>query len=219
MSDKTAQLIRDAGYSQWIQEREGTIHAKGKGELKTFWLTPPSKTNRDRTVDTMPEEFSSMEFSTRSATSSSSPSPTKDERYAVTGIRKDRLVAWNVEVLLRVVKQIIARREMKGVKMTPTTTLASSTDPPVWTPTGRMPLTEVVEVISLPTKDTCADLSASIRQDIQSIPVDAEIVSLLHEYVSCLADMYPPNPFHNFEHASHVTMSGTSVYLCENSDK
>jgi hypothetical protein len=31
--------------------------------------------------------------------------------------------------------------------------------------------------------------------------------SQLHNYVATIASLYRDNPFHNFEHASHVTMS------------
>ena len=38
-SQATAELLRDAGKVGWIESREDTVHAKGKGELSTFWVT------------------------------------------------------------------------------------------------------------------------------------------------------------------------------------
>jgi hypothetical protein len=40
-----------------------------------------------------------------------------------------------------------------------------------------------------------------------SIELADEVTSQLHNYVSTIASLYRDNPFHNFEHASHVTMS------------
>jgi class 3 adenylate cyclase len=41
--------------------------------------------------------------------------------------------------------------------------------------------------------------------------IDPEAVSQLKSYVTGIAAMYRDNPFHNFEHASHVTMSVTKL--------
>ena len=38
-SQATAELLRDAGKVGWIESREDTVHARGKGELSTFWVT------------------------------------------------------------------------------------------------------------------------------------------------------------------------------------
>jgi class 3 adenylate cyclase len=41
--------------------------------------------------------------------------------------------------------------------------------------------------------------------------IEKEVVSQLKSYVTGIATMYQENPFHNFEHASHVTMSVTKL--------
>jgi class 3 adenylate cyclase len=41
--------------------------------------------------------------------------------------------------------------------------------------------------------------------------IDPEVASQLKSYVTGIATMYRDNPFHNFEHASHVTMSVTKL--------
>ena len=38
LSQECADQLIAAGKSHWIQAREDKVHAKGKGELKTFWL-------------------------------------------------------------------------------------------------------------------------------------------------------------------------------------
>jgi class 3 adenylate cyclase len=50
-------------------------------------------------------------------------------------------------------------------------------------------------------------------QSAESSPnsIEAKVVSQLQSYVTGIAAMYRDNPFHNFEHASHVTMSVTKL--------
>ena len=50
-------------------------------------------------------------------------------------------------------------------------------------------------------------------QRAQSSPnsIEPKAVSQLQSYVTGIATMYRDNPFHNFEHASHVTMSVTKL--------
>lgn len=43
--------------------------------------------------------------------------------------------------------------------------------------------------------------------DHHSIELSAKVIAQLREYVSMIAASYRKNPFHNFEHACHVTMS------------
>ena len=39
-SEATADLLVKAGRREWLKEREGGIEAKGKGNLRTFWVQP-----------------------------------------------------------------------------------------------------------------------------------------------------------------------------------
>ena len=38
MSESTAEALKAAGKSKWVQARQDPIHAKGKGTMYTFWL-------------------------------------------------------------------------------------------------------------------------------------------------------------------------------------
>jgi hypothetical protein len=48
---------------------------------------------------------------------------------------------------------------------------------------------------------------AEATLDAQSVKIPKEIMVQLREYVALIARSYRRNPFHNFEHACHVTMS------------
>lgn len=43
LSRETAELLEMAGKSEWLAPREKSVSAKGKGELKTFWLQIPDE--------------------------------------------------------------------------------------------------------------------------------------------------------------------------------
>lgn len=43
ISQTTATLLKAAGRGSWFTEREDRIHAKGKGELTTYWLHPSDR--------------------------------------------------------------------------------------------------------------------------------------------------------------------------------
>ena len=115
-------------------------------------------------------------------------------------LKRQGLISWNADVLLRVIKQIVAQREPCGDRV------QTSNRAPIWTDQRKNPLDEVVEVIELPNKS-----SALLGRDPGSVVIDPTINELVRAYVSDLADMHPDNHFHNFEHASHVTMSVTKL--------
>jgi hypothetical protein len=67
-----------------------------------------------------------------------------------------------------------------------------------------MVLEEVVEIIPLPGYD---ERVFKRQEDPSTIELPDAVVDQLNLYVATIALMYRDNPFHNFEHASHVMMS------------
>jgi hypothetical protein len=51
------------------------------------------------------------------------------------------------------------------------------------------------------------DLFSHKQNIAENVELDSEIGDQIHDYLTHVASMYPDNPFHNFEHATHVTMS------------
>ena len=113
--------------------------------------------------------------------------------------RIQRLVQWNSEMLVQLLKQVVARREALHRRTTASGALTSMARN---IGNGCIVVDEVAEIIMLPEFDVQA--CSSSAKDVQ---LDENIVSQIHSYVSVIASMYKDNPFHNFEHASHVTMS------------
>jgi hypothetical protein len=69
---------------------------------------------------------------------------------------------------------------------------------------GTTCIDEIVEIISMPKFDEKAAIKGI---DHHSVEIDPVVARQLHDYVSIIASTYRDNPFHNFEHACHVTMS------------
>jgi len=118
----------------------------------------------------------------------------------------ERLVDWQVEVLSSLIRQIIALRNVTKERIssnTSTSVLVKSNFE------GGTVLDEVKEIIQLPAFD--AEL-VSRQQDPNSIELEYEISTQLHDFVHEIAEAYHHNPFHNFEHASHMTMTLVQLF-------
>jgi len=210
VSQETADLLTAAGKWTWISPRSETVHAKGKGEMQTYWLLPqvmdastepppPSqcgsiesfganmtmacssdgmssidsllssesadtdtplltvsaprrrrrskrersirhlnkiKRSRDHSAATF-GEFSSSQQSFKDLTvdnditlaASHIPSIYSKKVYELSSEKKARLIDWNVDVLVRVLKQIVARRKAMAKWMSVSEFLPISSKP------------------------------------------------------------------------------------------
>lgn len=69
----------------------------------------------------------------------------------------------------------------------------------------KTPMEEVEEIMTLPKFDPSCEAFLNLSESEYGLP--DIVVTELHHFVQSVATMYQENPFHNFEHASHVTMS------------
>ena len=137
-----------------------------------------------------------------------------------------RLVEWHVDLLVGLLKLVLARRgagtghasaakkvtSMLSNAKRATKRFSALQKQPVDISVTMDPrdgittlLNEVKEVIELPSFHSY-DLKQAANTD--NIVVSEEIVSQLRDFVTQIAAMYKSkNPFHNFEHASHVVMA------------
>lgn len=188
ISEDTAQLLVVAGKKRWVEKRNGQIEAKGKGLLVTYWLTRTEDEERSRAGRKNEKNLTCS---------------TSDENN-VSGFdkdRNDRLIEWNVDTLLRLLKQVIAYRNAKYYDEGCVSVIDVSD---AILPTKQSFLDEVAEIIALPEYDS---MTTKRTQDPEDVEVSSEVVSQLRAYVIGIASMYRENAFHNFEHASHVMMS------------
>jgi len=188
ISSETAELVVKAGKGHWLHMREECVEAKGKGSLRTFWLSCADDTSVGQSL--MGQSLASSDHESCSDSLLSSSGGLQS--------RTARLIDWNVETLGRLLKQIVARREVL-----PQST--SSEEPSnEKLEKGMTFLEEVKEIIELPEFDSKL---AHQQKDPDSFDLSPAVVTELREYITCVASLYRDNPFHNFEHASHVVMS------------
>jgi class 3 adenylate cyclase len=195
VSRETADLLFEAGKGKWISPRGETVVAKGKGIMDTFWLD----ITRVKDSRVLTETDSSISDDSMTKITSLSRGTRTSGLASVSPLQNNALVDWNTESLLSLLKRIVAHR--KGSKPTPLTVPAAEA---FGLPMHQTFTNEVAEIIHLPRADN-ASLGHLLGDD--NVIIDDVVVSELHNLIQQVANLYNDNPFHNFEHASHVTMS------------
>eukprot|EP00980_Cylindrotheca_fusiformis_P020483 scaffold7538_cov78-Cylindrotheca_fusiformis.AAC.1 len=201
VSQATANMLVASGFSNWISPRTNKILVKGKGEMQTYWLkTKAAKgsmsTKSKHDMPTLEETASEMSDGSNGMVETHA---NENFDYASPMSKTERLVEWNVETMSHLLQQIIASRGGNVVPKDPSLPQKEAT-----IGKGKTVLEEFVPIIPLKRFDA-AELSK--RQKASSIDIGEEAKTQLRNYLSNVASMYRDNPFHNFEHASHVTAS------------
>jgi class 3 adenylate cyclase len=185
VSQDTADLLIAAGKFKWLVIRDEKVVAKGKGEMQTYWVAVGSSTDKsseDETSTETDEEEDGNNLPYRQGVDQAACAKTA------------RLVKWNVDVLANLLKQVNAQRDDTNVEP-----LEAESD--VTQLSHQTVLEELKEIIHLPT------FSGQKVKSKDSMELEPMVLDQLEAYVSAVASMYRDNPFHNFEHASHVVMS------------
>lgn len=196
------------GKGHWTIPRTDKVYAKGKGEIQTYWMKN-LQSEEDHSND-----FSSLSMYGR--TNNAEPASTESTRRLFSGgqierkpqdlstMKFDRMVTWNVDVLKHLLRQVEKRRLLLGMKPEDPETI-KAVEKELSTPVsegGTAAFEEVVECIEIATFNAKANGMEQEQHDLSE-----EVQKELFDYVRVMAKMYNDNPFHNFEHASHVTMS------------
>jgi class 3 adenylate cyclase len=201
MSKETRDLLIEGGKSDWVQPRETTVSAKGKGEMQTYWFTLGSSTGSTTSSSSPVEEVDGKEAVMLRHASQAVLSSHDSQMLSKCDSQTQRLILWNVENLLVPLKKMIALRAPKK----------SSSDYVSWhslkITQGATLLDEVKAVIPLPQQPASNDAS----QDVDEVVIEDKVTKQLIDYVSTIASIYNKNPFHSFDHASHVTQSVTKL--------
>jgi hypothetical protein len=108
----------------------------------------------------------------------------------------NRLIEWNADVLLKLLKHVVAKREANGK--------GGWDDDPVIETKANI-TEERVDVIKLPPFDKEG------HNQPKSIDVAPQVAQQLREFVAAIAQAYRSNPYHCLQHASHATMSATKL--------
>eukprot|EP00339_Tiarina_fusa_P025544 CAMPEP_0117020940 /NCGR_PEP_ID=MMETSP0472-20121206/15856_1 /TAXON_ID=693140 ORGANISM="Tiarina fusus, Strain LIS" /NCGR_SAMPLE_ID=MMETSP0472 /ASSEMBLY_ACC=CAM_ASM_000603 /LENGTH=1185 /DNA_ID=CAMNT_0004726283 /DNA_START=326 /DNA_END=3883 /DNA_ORIENTATION=- len=192
VSQETADLLIAAGKSHWLKAREDMVVAKGKGEMKTYWLDPTKKRRHTKSHKDIRVQ---QEISLGNGADPMSPGEVPfDEKYA-------RLIDWNVDVLLHHLARVISCRSRSPSRGS----LVNHSSEVALLPAA---INDVAEVVALPPFDPDASRFRRARPDVSMLQ---QTRADLHEYVKRIALMYRDVPFHNFEHASHVTLCANKL--------
>lgn len=228
VSQTTASLLISIGKQHWLTPRDVMVEAKGKGTLQTYWLRPTKRySSISGHSDNSPygnNHASSLTALSISSNSESMPAnrlfpktETKSKRknssarrivpgesILIAGERRENLIKWNVEVLIKSLQKVVAMRHQESSsvrrKRRKNDAFASSKCQ------SGTPIEELTDIIELPEFN-----SKNARQTAGLWKMDAIVEAQLLDYVTKIASMYRNNPFHNFEHASHVTMSASKL--------
>ena len=192
-----------AGKSQWVVKRDGTVFAKGKGELTTYWLHAWNGSNTGSSAGSVSDmnsrdgnlDVDETDLKTDSAVSKQITS-LRDS--VVNSNQTDRLVQWNVDILKRFLKQIIAYRVDSGVQVSSAAALYSmeTKDLRETVNCGSiLDLAKEVIPVSMPKRER----SVVNGTNPSTIELGEKVESQLLSYIRAVSTMYRDNPFHNFE--------------------
>ena len=214
-SETTKELLIKAGKNHWLTAREDAVQAKGKGTLQTFWVTPKSSSSSaTESSTTDPTEQQIIPSSCREMDGGASPKHRKKRKKKSpaapledTEAHNQRLVGWAADVLQKLLLRVVRERSVVGEEV------ADAEAPDVrqilHESAGSNPINEVVETITLPKFDR--DQAKRRLNQSHAMELDSSVTSQLREYVATVASMYRQNPFHNFDHAAHVTQSASKL--------
>jgi hypothetical protein len=205
VSAEFVEALHKQGKSHWAIPREDQVYAKGKGSLQTYFLNFKENYNAsmddDRQSIILEGSEENNNSQKRDIPSAGPAPPTEAVHYSG---KVERLINWNLDLLTRLLKEIIASRKSIRPVADSDALLSALENHRKTRPDQRNVISEVKEIIELPGYRKCKHV------DPESIELEPEVVEQLRKFIVCVAELYHENPFHNFEHASHVTMSVVS---------
>lgn len=158
-----------SGKEHWLEARSDFVSAKGKGILRTFFITPLvdktySADSRTPYSEEEDEDILNVDFS---------------GKLADKLLRRQREVEWVSELIRDSVREIVAHREIKKGKGT------KFAEPlPSHRSRNRTPLDEVVDVIEMPAYSSKA---ANAKSEAFAIKIPDRVSALIREYVSIVS--------------------------------
>lgn len=231
ISPTTADILQQSGFAHWLKVREGGVFVKGKGDMQTFWATPTNSALTENVAgnQNLEKQISLPMCLDWGDESLDTALPNLDEKSSDFE-KLERLVDWNTDLLHRLLQRIVARRASitRKVKVTNQITFKRSQTTsrqksalqnetllcgrvemaPLRSRSALTPIEEVSEILTMP--KFCGKTEHDYQNPDKVILEDLVRVQL-RDYVRSVAAAYRDNPFHNFEHASHVALSAWKI--------
>lgn len=212
LSEDTANELIRYKKQHWIQKRSDMISAKGKGDMQTYWLV-----GSDRAIS---GDSSSLHSSTSiGEVSNQSEQESRDSvlgtnaaaQALAADAKTQRLIDWNVESLLHLLRKVVIHRRSSTESNVCSSRMTRTNSPFLRASPSAVQLQYVdllKESIDFPAPKQRNDSSGDGQVEDDESLLPKTVVEQLHRYVCCLEEMHHNlNPFHNFEHTSHVCMS------------
>ena len=193
ISPATADLVVDSGKGHWLRKRDELIEAKGKGEIQTYWV----KGKTASSARTGSSDASNSQYTDKM---SNHLDNSRKDRVRKERARQSR-IDWQVELLSRLIKQIVALRKTKSKSKSKNQLFGDDEIHKL------RPREEIAEHICMPPFD--AEKAKKVLQGGDDLP--DSVISQLKDLMSTISKLYHDNSFHNFDHASHVTMSANKL--------
>jgi Adenylate and Guanylate cyclase catalytic domain len=202
LSEQTAAELIAHGKVDWLVRRDDLVEAKGKGKLATYWLKHALGTRAaggkslastslsfhdsdDSETETTPVITDTADFESNSGESQQQRKDLSNplKRSLKSEERIQRLVEWNCELLMQLLKQVVTRRMAveggtgMGEKLDSLSRMIG---------VGSIVADEVAEIIEVPdyihvSTAVTAELPRAVKQQLK-------------DFVSLIASMYNDNP-------------------------
>ena len=198
ISRDTAERLVAAGKQKWVTQREDAVFAKGKGTLQTYWLSIGAQSNGTGTLSNVTSLSSGASSSNGDDPESLSMNadlilgPKQDSSVMLneTGtaldilpLKQQRLVSWNVDILVKILRMIMARRQSGSNPKE-----ISKKDAKKMANVSGTVLDEVKDVLSLPQFDA---KTFQNHVDPNSIEISDTVVTQMTDMVAKIAALYP----------------------------
>jgi class 3 adenylate cyclase len=204
VSKETAELLIKAGKSDWVEQRAEMVSVKGKGEMQTYWVKPSKPKQRKASISLSEDAPSSSGHNVDTLWGGTN----LDSALTLTSSlnRRDRLIAWNADILEQFLQKLIARR--KAAMRSQSSRRLQSINVKRRPEMKSQVVDEITVIITMPSFN---EQTVNTETDPTLIDIGMKARSQLRDYVAHIAALYHDNAFHNFEHASHVVMSASKL--------
>ena len=219
ISQETADLLIEAGKEQWVVARKDKVEAKGKGLLQSFWLQGPKNTDTESEVHS--KSAGSEDLHLSSIVGKFDAGGGEDKSATLNFVSKAgervtvlpgelpgkivRLVDWKVDILMKMLQEIEAKRLSAGVTADRRDKMARL-EYQIMRRTSLV-ITEAQEIISFPEYT-----QEPLQHDPEFITIGEPVQRQLRLFLLGIASMYPSLPFHNSQHAANVTLSVVKLF-------
>jgi len=207
-STETAEELIRLGKEKWIEKREDMIEAKGKGKLQTYWILSREQ-SRKASGDSLHGGSSHGSISGASmgdedlenvVHSPESLQIIQHIRRVEADAKNERLARWITDLLVVSLKEMMAARPESGPSAKDKEAVVALEN--TISSFSITPLDEIPAFVPLPKFEEDV-----VARSIDDIKLDPRVEEQVFKYVMAIGSLYRDNPFHNFEHCSHVAMS------------